>query len=178
MPLNDNIHEFGKREGYTDQVSILVCMMDWMRSVVERDVRDISQKEIDFLLDDRSNTIGAMLIHLAATERAYQIDTFTGVPRKELGYGLGDREWNAAGNLGAEGRKTFKGRPPSFYLDTLAEVRAFSLAELKNRGDDWLMESTTFFGGRPTNNYCKWFHVVEHESNHNGQIRYIKSRVR
>jgi hypothetical protein len=24
--------------------------------------------------------------------------------------------------------------------------------------------------GASTNNYCKWFHVVEHESNHNGQI--------
>jgi len=30
----ENIHQFGKREGYTDQISILVSMMDWMRSVV------------------------------------------------------------------------------------------------------------------------------------------------
>ena len=29
----------------------------------------------------------------------------------------------------------------------------------------------------PTNNYCKWFHVCEHESNHNGQIKWIKSRL-
>jgi hypothetical protein len=27
------------------------------------------------------------------------------------------------------------------------------------------------------NNYGKWFHVAEHESNHNGQIKFLKSRV-
>ncbi|MBT8306124.1 MAG: hypothetical protein KJN85_04245, partial [Maribacter sp.] len=70
-----------------------------------------------------------------------------------------------------------KGKPISFYLDKLGEVREFSKKELKNRDDNWLMESTKFFGNQPTNNYCKWFHVVEHESNHNGQIRFIKSRV-
>ena len=29
----------------------------------------------------------------------------------------------------------------------------------------------------PTNNYCKWFHVCEHEANHNGQIKFLKGRV-
>jgi hypothetical protein len=29
----------------------------------------------------------------------------------------------------------------------------------------------------PTNNYCKWFHVCEHESHHNGQVTWIKARL-
>jgi hypothetical protein len=29
----------------------------------------------------------------------------------------------------------------------------------------------------PTNNYCKWFHVCEHESNHNGQIKLLAKRL-
>ena len=29
----------------------------------------------------------------------------------------------------------------------------------------------------PTNNYAKWFHVCEHESNHNGQIKWIAGRL-
>jgi len=74
--VNGNIHQFGKREGYTDQVSILVSMMDWMRMIITRDAKDLSQKEVDYLLDDNSNSIGAMLIHLAATGRYYQKDTF------------------------------------------------------------------------------------------------------
>ncbi|WP_273568010.1 DinB family protein [Maribacter halichondriae] len=177
FPLNDNIHEFGKREGYTDQISILVSMMDWMRMIVMRDSKGLSQKELDFLLDDNSNSIGAMLMHLAATERYYQLSTFTGVPKEKMNFGVEDALWSAASSLGDTGRKTFKGRPLSFYTDKLNEVREFSKTELKNRDDTWLLESSKGFGNQPTNNYCRWFHVVEHESNHNGQVRYIKSRV-
>lgn len=173
---NDNIHEFGKRQGYTDQVSILVSMMDWMRSTVLRSVDGLSQKELDFLLDDDSNTIGAMLMHLAATERFYQIHTF-----EDREWGDFDKKdtdmWNVGSRLGEQARKQIKGNPLSYYTDKLEEVREYSLKELKSRDDNWLMKSTDFFGGRPTNNYCKWFHVVEHESNHNGQIKLIKSRI-
>ncbi|MBT8300134.1 MAG: DinB family protein [Maribacter sp.] len=175
--MDGNIHEFGKREGYTDQVSILVSMMDWMRATVLRSVKGISQKELDFLMDKDSNSIGAMLLHLAATERFYQIDTFTGIPKSSLNFNVDDDEWDAASNLGDKGRATFKKKPLNYYLDKLEEVREYSLNELKQRDDNWLMESTPFFGNQPTNNYCKWFHVVEHESNHNGQIKLIKSRV-
>lgn len=178
MPVTgDSMHLFGKREGYTDQISILVSMMDWMRFVILRDSKGLSQKELDFLLDDDSNTIGAMLMHLAATERAYQRSTFSGVPDESMNFGVEDEVWSAASRLGNAGRKTFKGKPLSFYIDKLSEVREFSKSELKKRDDNWLLESSRGFGGQPTNNYCRWFHVVEHESNHNGQIRYIKSRV-
>ncbi|MGB5498367.1 MAG: DinB family protein [Maribacter sp.] len=172
-----NIHLFGKREGFTDQISILVSMMDWMRATVLISVKGISEKELDFLLDKESNSIGAMLMHLAATEHYYQIDTFTGVSKSSLGFNVDDDEWGAASNLGDKGRATFKRKSLNYYLDKLEEVREFSLTELKKRDDNWLMESTPFFGNQPTNNYCKWFHVVEHESNHNGQIKFIKSRV-
>jgi uncharacterized damage-inducible protein DinB len=177
LPLVDgNIHQIGKREGYTEQVSILVSMMDWMRATVLRSIEEISQKELDFLLDKDSNSIGAMLMHLAATERFYQIHTFEG--RKWGDFDKKDTDrWNVGSHLGDQAREEIKGNPISYYTDQLEEVREFTLAELKNRDDSWLMQSTDFFGNQPTNNYCKWFHVVEHESNHNGQIKYIKSRV-
>jgi uncharacterized membrane protein len=42
----------------------------------------------------------------------------------------------------------------------------------------WLMKvDPKFFGGMPTNNYCKWFHVCEHESNHNGRIKWLAKRL-
>lgn len=177
LPLVEgNIHQFGKREGYTEQVSILVSMMDWMRATVLRSVEGISQKELDFLLDKDSNSIGAMLMHLASTERFYQIHTFEG--RKWGDFDKKDTDrWNVGSNLGDQAREEIKEKPISYYTDQLEEVREFTLAELKNKDDNWLMQSTDFFGNQPTNNYCKWFHVVEHESNHNGQIKYIKSRV-
>ena len=73
--------------------------------------------------------------------------------------------------------KEIKGKPLSFYLDRLEETRAASLAEFKKRDDRWLMAVDKDWPWGPTNNYCKWFHVCEHESNHNGQIKWIKSRL-
>ncbi|MCW5517922.1 DUF664 domain-containing protein [Muriicola sp. Z0-33] len=175
LPLN-NIHEFGKREGYTEQMSIVVSMMDWMRAAVLRSVQDLSVKDLDFLLDEEANSIGGMLVHLAATERYYQIHTFEG--RNWGDFDKKDTDlWDVGMNLGAKAREEIKGNPLNYYTDKLAEVRDYSKAQLKERDDAWLMEKTNFFANQPTNNYCKWFHVVEHESNHNGQIKYIKSRI-
>ena len=125
----DSIHQFGKREGYTDQVSFLVSMMDWMRVVVLRSVEGLSQKDVDFLLDEEANSVGTMLMHLAGTERYYQINTFGGISKSELGFGVADSEWEDASSLGDKGRQIFKGKPLSYYLDTLAQLRAFSLEE-------------------------------------------------
>jgi len=176
LSLDGNIHQFGKREGYTDQMGILVSMMDWMRATVLRSVKGMSQKELDFLMDGEANSIGAMLIHLAATERYYQIHTFD---KRDWGdFDKKDTDiWNVGSRLGDQARKEIKGKPIAYYTDKLETVREQTLSELKKRDDEWLMVSTPFFGGQPTNNYCKWFHVVEHESNHNGQIKFIKSRV-
>jgi len=160
FPINDNENVFGKREGYSDEISILVSMMDWMRGVILRDVDGLSQKELDFLLDENSNSIGAMLMHLAGTERFYQLDTFKGLNLQRMNYGIEESIWDAASNLGDAGRKILKGKPLSFYMDTLAEVRELSLGELSNQDDNWLMESTIFWNNAPVNNYCKWFHTI------------------
>lgn len=81
-------------------------------------------------------------------------------------------------NLGEAGRKTIKGNNLTYYLDILKETREKTLNEFRKRDDTWLMSvDPKFFGGQPTNNYCKWFHVCEHESNHNGQIKWIRGRL-
>ena len=79
--------------------------------------------------------------------------------------------------LGAKGRQQIKGHNLEYYLKKLEDVRAYTLEEFAKRDDDWLMavDEDWFWG--PTNNYCKWFHVCEHESNHNGQIKWLKSRL-
>jgi uncharacterized damage-inducible protein DinB len=78
--------------------------------------------------------------------------------------------------LGDLGRKKIKGNKLDYYLEILKEVRAHTLAELGKRDDAWLMQVDRD-GGSPTNNYCKWFHVCEHESHHNGQITWLKGRL-
>src|SRR5688572_22116731 len=75
----DEINIIGPREGYSTQIGIFVSMMDWMRESVLRSVKGLTQAELDFLPDGQSNTIGALLLHLAATEVIYQDMTFLGL---------------------------------------------------------------------------------------------------
>lgn len=138
----------------------------------------MSVKDLDYLLDENSNSIGAMLWHLAATERFYQVNTFEG---KQWGdWDKADREeFSIAMSLGNGGRAVIKGYDLDFYLEKLNHVRENSLKELKELDDKWLLKTDPdWVWNEPTNNYCKWFHVVEHESNHNGQIKFIKSRIK
>ena len=174
-PPEEGLHIVGPKEGFAPQVGTLVSMMNWMRTTVLNSVKNLTPTELDHLLDPKANAIGAMLLHLAATETFYQGNTFAG--RTDFTDAEKTR-FGAAMGLGDEGRKIIKGHDLNYYLDQLKEVREKTLTELKNRDDKWLMTvDPKFFGGQPTNNYCKWFHVVEHESNHNGQIKYIKSRL-
>jgi hypothetical protein len=176
FPSEDRLNVMGPREGYSLHIGTLLSMMTWMRDVILMPVRGMTVEELDFLLDENSNSIGAMLLHLAATERFYQIHTFDG---KEWGdFSKQDiSRFNVAMNLGEEARKTIKGNNLDYYLDIMTEVRENTIKEFKKRDDKWLMSVDESWPWGPTNNYCKWFHVCEHESNHNGQFKYIKSRL-
>ena len=172
----EGINIVGPKAGYSPQIGTLVSMMDWMRNVILMPVRGMSVEDLDYLVDDQANSIGAMLLHLAATERFYQIHTFEGKKwgdwdKKDL------KEWNVASGLGDEGRKQIRGNELDYYLDKLATVREATLKEFAKRDDAWLMSVDQEWFWGPTNNYCKWFHVCEHESNHNGQFKFIKSRL-
>ena len=46
-------------------------MMAWMRMSVLRSVNGMSQSELDFLLDDKANSTGALLMLLAALASAF-----------------------------------------------------------------------------------------------------------
>ena len=171
----DEINIIGPIAGYSPQIGTFVSMLNWMRDSVLRASKDLKKEELDFLIDPKGNTIGAMLLHLAATEVVYQDLTF---------YGLKDfsddnkKKWGVAMSLGEEGRKQIKGHDLDYYHSELKTVREKSLAEFKKRDDKWFAEvDPSFFGRKPTNNYCKWFHVCEHEANHRGQITLVKKRL-
>lgn len=173
---DERMNIIGPRDGFSPQIGTLLSMMTWMRHVILMPVQGMSVEQLDFLVDENSNSIGAMLLHLAATERFYQVHTFE---RKEWGdWSKEDIDrFEIASNLGDEARKTIKGNNLDYYLSALEEVRANTIKEFKKRDDKWLMAIDEEFPWGPTNNYCKWFHVCEHESNHNGQFKYIKARL-
>ncbi|NJB72069.1 putative damage-inducible protein DinB [Saonia flava] len=180
LPLNygqeNDINIVGPKEGFTPQIGTLVSMMNWMRMVILSPVKDMSVFDLDFLVDENANSIGAMLMHLAATERFYQIHTFE---NKNWGDWPSDdaKKWTTASRLGDEARKKIKGNTYEFYLNELSQVREHTIKEFAKRDDEWLLSVDQDWPWGPTNNYCKWFHVCEHESNHNGQFKFIKSRI-
>jgi len=73
------------------------------------------------------------------------------------------------------GREKFQGKPIQYYLDIYDEVRAKTLEEFKKKDDDWLLKKED---GYDTNNYWSWFHVMEHQSSHLGQILLMKKRIK
>jgi hypothetical protein len=171
----DNV--FGPRPGFSPQIGILVSEMIWMREAVLRSVNGMTHDQLDFLLDNKANRMGALLLHLAATEKLYQLNTFEKVGPDELGKSAAFKEWGLAMDLGEPARQAIKGHDLDFYLNLLREGREKTFAEFRRRDDTWLMAVDKSWPWGPTNNLCKWFHVCEHESHHAGQISMLRSRV-
>ena len=127
-------------------------------------------------MDRNANTIGALMLHLAATETYYQLNTFENKKWDTWADSV-KQQWDAAMNLGDAGRKTIKGHDRDYYLNILRETRAKSLAEFGKRDDTWLMAVDKDWPWGPTNNFCKWFHVCEHEAHHTGQIALLRKHL-
>jgi uncharacterized protein DUF664 len=166
----------GPKKGYTPQIGTLVSEMAFMRWQVLASVKGMTQKDLDFLLDDKANRIGALLMHLAAVEKFYQLNTLDGLEMNKIPEAWKEK-WGMPMELGEPARKGIVGKDLDYYLDILKETREKTLEEFRKRDDAWLMAVDKTWGWGPTNNYCKWFHVTEHEANHNGQIKLLKSRL-
>ncbi len=162
---------------YSTQIGTLVSEMTWMRTKVIRTVKGLTTEQLDYLLDEKANRIGALLLHLAATERVYQLLTFENVPGDKVEDHPHFKEWKMAMELGEPARKTITGNRLEYYLNALEETRGKTLSEFRKRDDKWLQTVDKNWPWGPTNYLCMWFHVCEHESHHNGQISLIKGRT-
>ena len=156
-------------EGYSPQIGIMVDMLEEMKGLIEEQTRDLNQEETDFLFDDQANSIGAMIMHMAATEAYMQVEN------------LEERQWTdeekafwaVAGSLGEESRTNLKGKPISYYLKLWDDVREKTLEGLKTKDDEWFAASVE----EGLNNYWVWFHILKHSANHRGQIALVKARL-
>jgi len=127
---SDSIYIIGPQEGYSPQIGTLLSTMTMMRSWVIGTVKNLTMEQLDFQIDDKSNSIGAMLLHLAATEKYYQLNTF-----EELEWGTWNdeikNEWDIPLELGEKGREQIKGNDIDYYLSKLEEIREVTKYELQ-----------------------------------------------
>jgi uncharacterized damage-inducible protein DinB len=173
-----NLNLLGPTAGYAPQLGNFVSELTWMREAngVISATKNLTMADLDHLIDPNANTIGALMLHLAATETYYQLNTFEGKKWGTWSESV-KQQWDAAMNLGDSGRKTIKAHDRDYYLNILQETRSKTLAEFRKRDDSWLMAVDKEWPWGPTNNYCKWFHVCEHEAHHTGQIAFLRKRL-
>ncbi|MFC0186942.1 DinB family protein [Fictibacillus aquaticus] len=160
-----------KEEGLSPDFSKLVSMMNYARHTTIRAVEDLSVEDLDFTYDEKGNTIGMLLAHMAAVERIYQYLTLGDHTDEEVDAYAETLE--PALSLGDAGR-ALKGKRAEEYIRELEIVREETIAAFKNLPDEWLYEEKEWWQGKQANRYFMWFHVFEDEINHRGQIRIIK----
>ncbi|MDY7394548.1 DinB family protein [Aureibaculum sp. 2210JD6-5] len=155
-------------KGYSTQIGNMVSMLEDLKSRITRRIANLNQEETDFLLDEDANRIGALIYHLAATEKYYQLYTF-----ENRGFKKDEEKWSTALSLGENARGKLKDKPIDYYLDIWDEVRKETLRLLKTKDDKWFEANVK---GSSMNNHWAWYHVMEHQANHMGQIALISSR--
>ena len=172
----DPLCVFGVRSGYSPQIGIFVSQLNWMRRGVLSRLQSLSIEDLDWLPNPDGNSIGALLIHLAATEIYYGLNTFDARQWGRYPYEI-RKKWGVAMALGETARVRYRGFDLQYYLSHLADAREKTLSELSKRDDKWFMAVDTTWVWGATNNFCKWFHVCEHESHHLGQIDLILKQL-
>ena len=167
----------GPRPGYSPMIGTMVSMLTYIQQAVIGPVRNLTQADLDHLFDSKANSIGALLLHLAATETYYQMNTFDNMKWDSWSADI-KKKWDPAMNLGDAGRKEIKGHDIAWYLDILKQTREKTLTEFKKYDDTWFQSgSTEQFGTQKVNIHWKWFHVCEHESHHSGQMSWLAKRL-
>jgi uncharacterized damage-inducible protein DinB len=157
--------------GYTPTIGRLVAMLSYARQTTLTAVEGLTREQLDYLHDERSNSIGALLAHVAAVERGYQLVTFE--EREPIA--AENDAWSAALKLGDKGRREIRGHELQLYVDELRRTREATLASLSARDDAWLEAPLRI--APALNAHWAWFHVAEDEVNHRGQIRWLRKRL-
>lgn len=165
------VHRILPLPGYSPTIGRLVGMLTYARDTTFAAVNGLTLAELDHLHDGRSNTIGALLAHIAAVERGYQLVTF----EEREPSASETAAWSAALKLGDQGRRDIRGHDLRFYTDELMQAREATLAALAERDDAWLEAPLKIAPN--LNAHWAWFHVAEDEINHRGQIRWLRARL-
>src|SRR5258708_16291515 len=128
---DDNAWIIGPKPGFSPEVGTLVSMMAFTTMQVLHNTNGMSQQDLDFLIDGKANTIGALLLHLAATDAYYHLNSFQGIAWGKFP-DAAKQKWDVPMNLGEPARKAIKGNNLSYYLNALNKSREKTLADLQN----------------------------------------------
>src|SRR5438309_10057679 len=101
-------------------------MMNYVRYTTLSAIIDLTIRELDYLNNSTDNSIGSLLLHIAAAEVGYQAATLYNRQLNE------DEKHERDGvlALGEKARQEIKGHDLNYYVNKLEQVRTKTLAEL------------------------------------------------
>ncbi|WP_046745634.1 mycothiol transferase [Kordia zhangzhouensis] len=165
--------EIKSHEDYSLQLGYLISEMIAVRNETFRLTQGLSIQSLDYNFDDQSNSIGTLLLHIAALELKFQLNYFFDRPFSEqeiIKFG-GAFPFNMD-------KRCIDSNPLQYYVDTLKEVRNTTLTEIKKRDDNWL-EEKVFVSNQQllVNHHYELKHIIHDELCHQGQIKLILKRL-
>ncbi|WP_407568692.1 DinB family protein [Deinococcus altitudinis] len=158
---------------YSPHIGALVQMMAYARLTTVQAVEGMNGAELDAVPPGFSNSVGMLLAHIAATDRLYQAASFEGrdiYDAPEYAPHLGAMTFGHSG-------EPVRGRTLEHLLSELENVRAHTLSQLARRDDAWLAAAAQVPGFADMNQHWAWFHVMEDEVSHRGQIRILRRAI-
>ncbi|TWT07978.1 DinB family protein [Planococcus sp. CPCC 101016] len=154
---------------YSEKIGELVAMLNYTRQTTLSEIAGLTQAELDHLPEKNSNSIASLLLHIAAIEFVHQIISNENRDLTEHEY----KKWSIALELGDRARAKLTNLTLEHCLHELQQVRGDTLNLLKSKQDAWLYKENKWDNGISYNNYYLWFHVLEEEISHRGQIKAI-----
>src|SRR5687768_1238753 len=129
--IDSDSWRIGPTPGYTPAIGHLVSMLTCERNTTIWTVKGLTTEQPEHLHDSESNSIGALLMHMAANEHFYATATFqNGDATDEAMTEERFAEWLPALDLGDKGRAEIRGNELEHYLSLLESTRSHVLEEL------------------------------------------------
>lgn len=154
-------------------ISHLLSQIQLVRTQLITYTADLLPAELDIRIGAGFNSIGTILKHIAANEYVYQLTTFEGRATDEK-----EKEFWRGASTGELILNLINGNDIEYYHNLLNTVRSKSIENLLAKNDEWLYANTAYKFDSPVNNYYCWFHVMEDEISHLGQIKILKNQIR
>lgn len=158
-------------EGFTTGIGRYVTMLEDVRERTKKYVQGFSSDQLSWHPNSRVESVGTLLLHIAACECSYIQEDIVRQPMGE--------EWVIAFPIRFD-KPQLSGKNLSFYIDKLDEIRRDSLNVLRDLSDADLKRIVIPLdpgeGNESVEYSIEWilYHLVEHEAHHKGQIALMK----
>ncbi|MFK7603074.1 DinB family protein [Deinococcus sp. SM5_A1] len=157
---------------YTPQIGTLAEMMNYARLTTLQAVEGLTTEQLDTVPEGFGNSIGMLLAHIAAVDRMYHHVALLGRPFEEASEAI-----RGGLSMGKNGTPPPTGQSLENLLAELEASRAATLEAFATKDDGWLASRLPASGWDDMNQHWAWFHVMEDEVSHRGQIRILRKHV-